>query len=167
MPQTPPDHWNALIAGVFVIIGVLLAQGIQTLSAWRERKHRRAAVLLQKLEELTIADRAVLHWMETYNSCTTLADTLDTSPAEPIHRMSSLTLLYFPRLKPIVSAYHKELLEYYGWANHCIRNELQQSVAVQLLRSHESEYQDRYQKIADLRQRLAGAIELEVHIHLG
>ncbi len=166
MPPKPPDHWAEVIGAASVILGVLIASGMSMLSAWRERKHRRAAVMLQKLEEFTIADRAAVAWFAEFQGCEGLPQAVATPPTERCHRLESLALLYFPRLRPVVAAYSAELRSFYSFGLRCAGDGPYGAVGARMLMLEEPTYRDHDRKIQQLRKELSAAIELEARAHL-
>ena len=166
MPPAIPDHWPQIIAGCFAILGVVIGQVLSMISTSRERKQKRAAIMLEKLEELMTVDRAITNWVSDFQACTTFKEVVATSPTESCHHLRSLALLYFPNLQSVIDEYTSELQLFHSFGMRCSVDTIQQNLGAQLLTFHETKYQERTQAMKMKHGKLGDAIQAEAQRHL-
>ena len=161
MPPPAPDHWNAIVAAVAVLLGVAIAQLTQWASVRRERRHRRTAVLLEKLESLMNADREGAKWLASFQACTEFQQATATQPEEHLHKIAAFSLLYFPRLQSVVSEHHQEVRSFYSHALRTLVDGIDGNVGAHLEMMNDPEYKAKVQTMSATRKRLFSAIERE------
>jgi hypothetical protein len=168
------DYWPQIIGGATGIIGAAVGAGFATFSSWRDRKHRKVATLLQKLEDLTAALRETVEWRERFEATTAFEDSTTTHPAIVFSQLESLALLYFPRLQSPVAEYTKGLRSYSSWAlRHLLDSDLQpsglppQSLVARLRVFDQRALENQYSNLLNLHEELAGAIGREASSLLG
>jgi hypothetical protein len=105
------------IAGIFALFGVVVGQILLMFSAWSERKHRRKELLLSKLDELAMEDRALQHWLKAdFQTKESVVACQACDPELPCSKIEVLSSIYFERLKQPVSNYTQSLRSFYKWA---------------------------------------------------
>lgn len=110
------DYLPSIITASAAIAGTAIGASVSILSSWLERRHRRTATLLQKLEDLTVSLRQTTEWRERFEGTTTLQDSASTQPAIALFPLEASTMLYFPGLQTAVSEYTAKLRSYHSWA---------------------------------------------------
>lgn len=166
MPQLQPEHLGPLIGAGGVILGVLISQAIQWCSTMRERKHEQRKLLREKLESLMDAEREFSNWLAAFQAATEFQQAVALTPTEYHHRVETLVILYFPRLKTHVAELHRDIQDFHVWALRQITNGLSGNIGSHLVMTAAPEYKSRTQKIQSLRMTLMSAIENEVQSFL-
>lgn len=172
--DAPMDYWPAIIAASAALAGTMIGTASSLLLSWLDRKHRRTATLLQKLEDVTAALRQTVEWREILEGTTAFEQTTSTHPATAFFPLESLVVLYFPRLQPAVSAYTEGLRLYHSWAiRHLVDGDLQppelppQTLIARLHVFDQTAVQDQSNKLRELHHSLANAIDREARRLLG
>jgi hypothetical protein len=120
MQPTPNcQYLDSLIAGGIAIAGIVVGHVLTMLTTWHDRKHKRTALLLSKLDDWTVALDDARGWLIAQEQSKTLAD-IQAKPFLGCDRLQALTILYFPDLEPFVANYMKSLKEYYLWIIECM-----------------------------------------------
>ena len=100
------DSIPSVVAGAAIALcGVLLAQLVAMIQSRLDREHKRDILLRTKYEELAEHLNDSLLWATSVLSVCTFEEMQSRTQPIPARKAYTLSLLYFPKLKPFAESY--------------------------------------------------------------
>ena len=128
-----PNIEGILIGGGLTLAGTVLAQGVATWLAWRERDYKRKLLQLDRLEKIVAAVTESLKWYNTHCALKTPEEVSSHPPPPEARQAAMLAQLYFSELEEPAGAFANALLKYHHLLIDCMDPNIPASGTAQVL----------------------------------